>query len=81
MQIVDELLLPYSIKKEGDNYDVVEELGLDKKGKPKYKIFGHFSNVAGALLKIAKLQVEVDKVYTIKEYIEELNKVKSKFKL
>lgn len=81
MRIEDPELFPYSIKKEGDNYDVVEEAGEGKDGKKRYKTHGHFSNVSGALLKIARLKVETDKVYTIKQYIEELKAVKLKFNI
>lgn len=82
MTIKDELIKPYFISKESGNYDVLEDTGKeDKKGNKITRLHGHFSTTEGALLKIAKLLVETDRVLTIKEYVEELKELKAKFKI
>lgn len=79
MNIVDEIIKPYSINLTSENYDVLEDTGkYNKKEERIYKCHGHFSSVENALNKIAKLIVEVNKTYTIKEYIKELKEIKIK---
>lgn len=77
MEIQDEIIKPYKITFSNNNYDVIETLKkLDKDGKATFKSHGHFSSVENALAKIVKLFVEVNKTYTVKQYIEEIKRVK-----
>lgn len=78
MEIRDDNLKPYFIKKTDSNYDVIEDTGkTNAKGEVITKCHGHFSSVEGGLKKIVKLKVEQDeKVYTVKQYINELEEAK-----
>lgn len=77
MRIVDEIIKPYEIHFKAHNYIVFEDTDrLNDKEEKIYITHGYFSNVKGALNKIQKLVVEVDKKYSIKQYIEELEKTK-----
>lgn len=80
MKIVDQKMSPYEIHCDSNNYEVVEPTSrTDKDGNPVYKGHGYFTSVEKALVKITKLIVEVDKTYTISEYIKQINNVKSNF--
>ena len=75
MEIQDEIIKPYKITFSNNNYDVIETLKkFDKDGNPTFKSHGHFSSVENALAKIVKLLVEVNKTYTVKQYIEEIKR-------
>lgn len=78
MKIVDKKISPYEIHMEAGNYTVVEPTErTDKKGEVIYKIHGNYSSVENCLVKITKLLVEKDILYTLKGYIETLKEVKS----
>ncbi len=80
MKIVDEVMSPYEIHCDSNNYEVVEPTSRkDKAGNPVYKGHGYFTSVENALVKVTKLIVEVNKTYTISEYIEQINNTKSNF--
>ena len=73
MEIKDKLLSPYSIKKTAHSYDVIEYTGTkDKKGFDVYKTYGHYTNVERALSKIVKLKTEVERTFSLDEYISRL---------
>ena len=80
MEIREENIKPYFIKlKTHGNYTVLEDkFKKNEKGEDIITEHGYFSSVESALNKIAKLLVEVDRIYTVKEYIKELKEVKIK---
>jgi len=58
MRIIDNILLPYEIEVDSDQYTVVKKTGtIDKKGNANYQTIGYFSGLAFALRRIAKEQL------------------------
>jgi len=77
MKIIDKKLHPFSIKLVSNDYDILEDTGRVDKNKNKiFRNHGHYSSTENALKKIQKLLVEVDATYTLKEYMDELKRVK-----
>ena len=77
--IKDPALGQYFIQIDDLNYSAFKTIIPDS-GTPYDSCIGHFSNLGKALERIAEHKVRQQSYNTIKEYIEELSKIKNELK-